>query len=230
MPLNESQAETVKAHPLFASLSEPQYQRMLRSCRIEALRPTETLFSRGQSAQSFYVLLAGQINLTVNSKAGAEKIVSIISPGESFAEAVMFMEAPLYPVSATAATASTVARFANPEFVALLRESSETALGMLANLSRRLHQRMQEIEYLTLESATYRLVRAIESRLPDEPSAAAAIDLIESRQELASRLSMTPETLSRILRSLSDSGAIVVEGRRLLVPDRRRLLQLLEDP
>jgi hypothetical protein len=39
---------------------------------------------------------------------------------------------------------------------------------------------------------------------------------------------MKPETLSRILRHLSDAGAIVVQGRVLQVPDRRRLLAVLD--
>ena len=79
---------------------------------------------------------------------------------------------------------------------------------MLGHLSQRLHMRIREIEYLTLESATHRLVRMIESRLPLDMDGPAEIQLQESRQEIASRLSMKPETLSRILRSLPDSGAI----------------------
>ena len=91
----------------------------------------------------------------------------------------------------------------------MLRESPETCLRMLGHLSQRLHMRIREIEYLTLESATHRLVRMIESRLPPDTDGPAEIQLQESRQEIASRLSMKPETLSRILRTLQDSGAIV---------------------
>jgi CRP-like cAMP-binding protein len=99
---------------------------------------------------------------------------------------------------------------------------------MLGHLSQRLHMRIREIEYLTLESATHRLVRMIEGRLPPGATGPLEINLPESRQELASRLSMKPETLSRILRHLSDSGAIVVHGRQLQVPDRSRLLAVLD--
>jgi CRP-like cAMP-binding protein len=154
--------------------------------------------------------------------------VDIIGPGMSFAEAAMFMEAPGYPVSAVAAVESTVARFPSREYLAILRESPETCLRMLGNLSQRLHMRIREIEYLTLESATHRLVRLIESRLPGDTAGPAELTLQESRQELASRLSMKPETLSRILRHLADAGAIVVHGRVLQVPDRKRLLAMLD--
>jgi CRP-like cAMP-binding protein len=110
----------------------------------------------------------------------------------------------------------------------MLRESPETCLRMLGHLSQRLHMRIREIEYLTLESATHRLVRLIEGRLPAQGQGPFEVTLQESRQEIASRLSMKPETLSRILRQLSDAGAIAVQGRVLSVPSRARLLAVLD--
>jgi hypothetical protein len=41
---------------------------------------------------------------------------------------------------------------------------------------------------------------------------------------------MKPETLSRILRHLSDAGVIEVEGRELRIPDARRLRGVLDLP
>jgi CRP-like cAMP-binding protein len=186
------------------------------------------LFDRGQPARHFYIVVEGQVNLALYSKAGEEKIVDILGPGQSFAEAVMFMAGPVYPVSAVAAGASRIARFSSGEYLSLLRESPDTCLRMLGHLSQRLHMRIREIEYLTLESATHRLVRLLESRLPIAGDGPHEIQLQESRQEIASRLSMKPETLSRILRNLADGGVIVVHGRSLQVPSRQRLAAVLD--
>ena len=220
----------IRSHHLFAGLSPPQLQRMLAASSIEEAEAGQLLFDRGQPARHFYIVVDGQVNLTLYSKGGEEKIVDILGPGQSFAEAVMFMAGAAYPVSAVAAVKSRIARFSSPEYVAIMRESPETCLRMLGHLSQRLHMRIREIEYLTLESATHRLVRMIESRIPAGTEGAAEVTLQESRQEIASRLSMKPETLSRILRTLSDAGAIAVEGRILRVPDRKRLLAILDSP
>jgi CRP-like cAMP-binding protein len=219
----------LRGHHLFAGLSPPQMQRLLTASHIDTWEAGQLLFDRGQPAQHFYIVVEGQVNLVLYSKAGEEKIVDILSPGNSFAEAVMFMAAPGYPVSAVAATQSRVARFPNREYLAILHDSPETCLRMLGHLSQRLHMRIREIEYLTLESATHRLVRLIEGRLPADGASPCVVTLQESRQELASRLSMKPETLSRILRHLSDAGAIVVHGRELQVPDRAKLLAVLDN-
>jgi len=218
----------IRSHHLFAGLAPPQLQRMLASSAIDDAEPGQVLFDRGQPARHFYVVIEGQVNLALYSASGEEKIVDILGPGQSFAEAVMFMSGPAYPVSAVAGVQSRIARFPSQEYIAILKESPETCLRMLGHLSQRLHMRIREIEYLTLESATHRLVRMLESRLPPGTDGPAEIVLQESRQELASRLSMKPETLSRILRALSDGGAIVVEGRVLRVPDRQRLLAFLD--
>lgn len=219
---------SLRGHHLFAGLSPAQMQRLFTTSHVEEYEAGHLLFDRGQPASHFFVVLDGQVNLVLYSKAGEEKIVDILGPGNSFAEAVMFMDAPSYPVSSVAAVHSTVARFPCREYIAILRESPETCLRMLGHLSQRLHMRIREIEYLTLESATHRLVRLIEGRLPAGMQGPVEVTLHESRQELASRLSMKPETLSRILRQLADAGAIVVHGRKLQVPDRHRLLAMLD--
>jgi len=220
----------IRAHHLFAGLSPPQLQRLLATAHIDAAEAGQLLFDRGQPAKHFYIVLEGQVNLVLYSKTGEEKIVDILLPGQSFAEAVMFMAGPVYPVSAVAAAPSRIARFSSSEYVAMLRESPETCLRMLGHLSQRLHMRLREIEYLTLESATHRLVRMLESKLPAGTDGPAEVLLQESRQEIASRLSMKPETLSRILRHLSDAGAIEVRGRTLVVPSRARLISILDTP
>ncbi|MGL6224810.1 MAG: Crp/Fnr family transcriptional regulator [Steroidobacteraceae bacterium] len=220
----------VRTHHLFAGLSPPQLQQVMTSAQVVDADSGELLFDRGQPARHFYVVLEGQVNLVLYSKAGEEKIVDILGAGQSFAEAVMFMSGPMYPVSAVAAGPCRIARFSSVEYVGLLRESPGTCLRMLGHLSQRLHMRIREIEYLTLDSATHRLVRMIESRVPAGSDGPHEIVLQESRQELASRLSMKPETLSRILRTLADTGVIVVQGRTLQVPSRARLAAVLDAP
>jgi CRP-like cAMP-binding protein len=228
MQASQAQLEEIRRHHLFAGLEPGQLQRVMETAGLDQLGNGQLLFSRGQPARHFFLVLEGQINLVVSSRSGDEKIVDILGPGNSFAEAVMFMEATVYPLSAIAAGRSIVARFVNQDYLAQLRASPDTCLRMLADLSRRLHMRIRDIEYLTLESALHRLVRLIESRLPPPCDGPCEITLTESRQELASRLSMKPETLSRILRQLADSGAIVVQGRLLRVPDRQVLADILD--
>jgi CRP-like cAMP-binding protein len=175
MSLNDTNALAgIRAHHLFAGLTPAQLQHVLSTAYIEEAESGQLLFDRGQPAMHFYVVLEGQVNLLLYSKTGEEKIVDILGPGQSFAEAVMFMSGPAYPVSAMAASRARIAKFSSADYLAILRESPETCLRMLGHLSQRLHMRIREIEYLTLESATHRLVRMIDGRLPVDPVAGVA--------------------------------------------------------
>jgi CRP-like cAMP-binding protein len=116
-------APVLRGHHLFAGLSPQQLQRVLSTSHIDAYESGQLLFDRGQPARHFYIVLEGQVNLVLYSKAGEEKIVDILGPGNSFAEALLFREDPVYPVSAVAAARSQVARFHNGEYVAMLRSS-----------------------------------------------------------------------------------------------------------
>lgn len=217
----------MRHHPMFAGLSDDQLDRMLADGRIESIADGQQLYARGDASSRFYLVLDGQINLSLHSADGNEKIVDIFGPGQLFAEAVVFMENPTYQLSAFAASGASVASFRNATYLGILRESPDICMRVLRHLSNRLHVRIREIEGLTLETATHRVVRLLESRLPPGEDGPVTIVLGESRQELASYLSMKPETMSRVLRTLSASGALAVRGRLVDVASRAHLRENL---
>lgn len=219
--LTAEQRAALRAHHLFAGLDEQQFASVAAAADVTELAAGQLLFQRGDPAHHFYVVASGEVKLALQSRAGDEKIVERLRPGQSFAEALMFVAMPVYPIAAVAVEPSRVIAVGSADFLAMLRASPETCLRMLADLSHRLHARIREIEELTLESATHRLVRHL---LALEPGAGGTtVTLDESRQMLASRLAIKPETLSRILRSLSDSGAIRIDGRQIEIRDPARL-------
>jgi CRP-like cAMP-binding protein len=221
--LDEDLLAALRSHFLFAGLEPEQFARVAGSAEPIELAAGQILFQRGESARQFFIVIDGEIKLALQSRAGEEKVVERLGPGHSFAEALMFVDAPRYPLAAIALEPSRVLAIGTAEFVAMLRASPDTCLRLLADLSRRLHARIREIEELTLESATHRLVRHLLALAPSGASGPLTVKLDESRQLLASRLAIKPETLSRILRSLSDAGAIRIDGRQIELRDPARL-------
>jgi CRP/FNR family transcriptional regulator, dissimilatory nitrate respiration regulator len=143
-----------------------------------------------------------------------------VTPGSTFAEALMFLRRPHYPVSATAIGAVDLVSLDAVDFHAMLAGSVGTCLFLLGDMSRRLRGLIGEIDDLSLHSATCRVAAYLARRAQREGS---AFNLGVPKQVIASRLSVQPETLSRTLRSLGDAGVIRVEGGRLEVLDRQAL-------
>lgn len=220
---------SMRRHPIFTALSRDQVRQMLRTGRVETLAAGQQLYARGDASDRFFLVLEGQVNLSLHSPDGAEKIIDMHTPGQVFAEAVAFMERPVYQMTATAATAARVQGFLNQVYIGLLQQDPGACMRVIRHLSSRLHDRIREIEGIALQSATSRLVRLLDARLPADDADQATLHLRETRQELAAYLAIKPETLSRTLRALTDSGAIVVRGRTIGVPSRARLRRYLDE-
>lgn len=205
---------------LCSRLSETQLTRVGQSAVRVRLAENESLFEQGDEAKRFYVVLTGQIKLYRMSPAGTEKIIEIVTPGHSFAEALMFLDAPNYPVSAAALQAATLISIDAREFKKILRESMDTCFLIMGDMSQRLRGLIQEIDDLTLQSATCRVAGYLRHSVQANGS---RLMLNLPKQVLASRLSVTPETFSRILRKLSDQGVIQVRRDLVEICDMARL-------
>ena len=82
---------------------------------------------------------------------------------------------------------------------------------------------IRQIENLALENATNRVARHLVDLAGADAAGQATVRLGESKQLLASRLAIKPETLSRSLKSLTDAGVIAVQGRSIDIRDLARL-------
>ncbi|MCG5513636.1 Crp/Fnr family transcriptional regulator [Ectothiorhodospira shaposhnikovii] len=209
---------------LFEPLTTAQLERIRGAAREKRCLAGEPLFSQGDAARHFFLVRQGAIKLFLLSRDGDEKVVEVIQTGQLFAEAVMFMEQRRYPVNATALADTELVIFDHDTFLSLLAEAPDLALKMLGSLSRRVHGLLSHIDELTLHNATYRLVAYLLSQ-PRDDAGEVRLDL--PKQIIASRLSMKPETLSRILARLRTQALVEVSGETLLLKDRAGLRRLL---
>ena len=82
----------ITAIPLFRGLSQKQLDELVRTFPRERHGPGEVIFTEGEEANGFYILLAGMVKVYKLSPEGKEQILHIIGPGEPFAEVALFSE------------------------------------------------------------------------------------------------------------------------------------------
>lgn len=213
---------------LFAELNEEQLQSIVTTMRVLYLEEGQSLFDIGQPATRYFYLCSGQIKLFRNSPDGAEKVIEIIRGGETFAEAVMFMKRCRYPVSAQAITPSRVLAFDSKTMMNLLRSSIDTCFRMMAKMAMRLRQHLDDIDVLTLHSATFRLVSFLLQQVPKGVVESPEIQLDTPKHIIASRLSIQPETFSRTLAKLAKQGLIDVQGQNIVLQDLAGLRHIVD--
>lgn len=213
----------LRAHALLAGLSDSQLVKVKEGVQLQRLAAGDHLFAQGQPAERFFLLRTGQIKLYRLSPTGNEKVIEIVRPGQVFAEALMFMDVPLYPVNAQALTSADIYAINNKQFISILRDSVDTCFRVMADISMRLHQLLNEIDALTLQNATLRLVNFLLGQVPGDADNTADVALPAAKNIIASRLSIQPETLSRILHNLGEKGLISVKGLNVQIHDLQGL-------
>ncbi|MBN8440337.1 MAG: Crp/Fnr family transcriptional regulator [Thauera sp.] len=212
--------------PLFNGLSQGEMARISRGVRELHVERGGILFHRGDACNGFHLILTGQIKLAFTSSEGNEKVVEILRPGQTFGEAVMFMDKP-YVVMAQALTEARLLHIGKQVFFDELAGDPFFCRKIIAGLSQRLHHLMADVENYSLRSGRDRIIGYLlreEEFVPDTGrEGRVSIRLPTSKGTIASRLNLTQEHFSRILHELTSAGLIEVEGRTIHIPDVGRL-------
>lgn len=225
MPLGVRDAARVRALPLFSGLSEGAFTFLCERMRQIEAEAGETLFLQDEPADRLMILLDGWVKLYRLSEDGAEAVVNVVAPGETFAEAAMFAQAS-FPVCAEAVTPARCLAIAADDFATAAVSDRAAVFGILGSLSLRLRQLVRQIESLQVKSAPARLAEFLLGLLPPG-SSEGGVDLPLNKGLIARRLGMRPETLSRALARLRDEGVETRDGA-LFVSDTAALRRFAE--
>ena len=209
--------------PLFQEMRAEELQRLAQGSRLRQFARGEDVFRIGQPCDEFHVAVSGQVKLFAISPAGQEKIIELVGPGSTFAEALMFMERP-YIINAQALTDTLMLSVSREAVLREIHNDPQFSMRMLAGLSRRLHGLVNDVQAYSLHSGVERVIGYLMRDLPEDGGEVAASVLLPvSKASIASRLSMTPEYFSKVLRELEDKGLIEVDKREIRIPDPARL-------
>lgn len=205
---------------LFAELGQHEFRRIVDAAHVIRLADGDRLFEYGQPARHFFRLGTGLLKLSRTSPTGREMIIEIIHPGETFAQAVMFVNPDDgYPVSAEALEPSVPLALSSDEMRDVLRESVATCFRVLASLSNRLRHQVDQIEKLALHSAVSRVADYLVEQVPRGAVMSSEVHLPAPKNVIAARLGIQPETFSRVAARLMKEHLIRVQGQNIVLLD-----------
>ena len=215
--------ESIRQHYLFSGLTEEDFDALMQTASKVTLEKGEVLFHRGDNARYFYYVDSGQLELNLVAPTGQKKVLEVLGHGRTFAEAVAFMRDHKYPVTCEALDDSVLCRIPNQAYIDLIYANPDACMRLLGDVCRHLHARVREIERLTVQNAHSRLVSYLLDHGVESNDDEATIRLELPRHVIASRLSIMPETLSRLLRTMADDGILTIEDRVIFVHSLSRL-------
>jgi CRP/FNR family transcriptional activator FtrB len=204
--------------PLFASVPDPTREKLLSAARVDRVAANETLFAAGEQARDLHILLRGMIDIACTYR-GRHSTAMLMTSGD-----VLMLGSPLYNepylVSAETLTPCRIMRIDSELVRNEARRSPELALAIARLLAGHWRIALRIILDLKCRSPSQRLA-AFLLRLHDATPPGTVAQIPIAKRQLAARVGMQPETLSRTLQVLGQNG-LRVRGRQIIVADRAK--------
>lgn len=222
-PSDDKQTIAAALETFFVDLAPDLLNQLILIARLKHYRSGEMIFEDGSPSLGFNLLTEGRVKIYKVAPDGKEQMLHLFGPGEPFGEAALFLGRG-YPASAQALSASNVVFLPREALLRLISANPEMALALLGVMAKRLARFTALLEAITLKEVPARLAAFILELARDNDQA----ELTLSKTQLASLLGTTPETISRSLGRLKNSGLISEEKPLIAIKDRPRLKLVAE--
>ncbi|HET8901156.1 MAG TPA: DUF1003 domain-containing protein [Holophagaceae bacterium] len=116
--------------PLFASLRPKERALLAEAVDHRVLAGGETLFKAGDPGQSMFIVVSGEIEISVTDHAGQKIVLSTCGRGDAFGELAMLDEGPR-SATATALEPSELLEVDRGDLLLLVKKKPEAALHLL---------------------------------------------------------------------------------------------------
>jgi CRP/FNR family transcriptional regulator len=224
--------KTLRAAPLFAGLTDTQFNLLAARLVERTFDAGEMIFQEGQPCAGMFIIHSGSVRIFKNSSSGREQVLSIEAAGASIAELPVFDGGP-YPASSQALAKSSLLFLSKQDFRALCLQHPEVSLQVLEKVGARLRQLVGIIEELSFTTVRHRLAalllrmaRSDGRKTPDGTE----IVLAATNQDIAAQIGTVRELVSRNLSRFQSEGLLSLDGRTVLIPSLDRLEQEIGEP
>ncbi len=216
--------------PLFQGLSYEQQLEVASFARPIRLSALEQAYTAGSDMSQLMVVHTGKVKIARTSAAGQEQMLRVLGPGDFIGESA-FLTGARPDHAAEALEDTELCVFRHADFGRLVEKHPSIGMRMLHGLSKRLEDLEARLASVVSGSVSSRLADYLLS-LPARPAPRGAIEvtLPLAKKDIAALLSTTPESVSRQLRKLTDSGIISQqEHGRVTITDVTALSALAMD-
>ncbi|MBI3820674.1 MAG: Crp/Fnr family transcriptional regulator [Planctomycetes bacterium] len=227
-PPSTSLESSLASTPIFGAMEPVELRLFASMARRRTLVKGEIIFSENAPADAFYIMERGRVRLYRTGHDGHAHVIHHVAPGQSFAEAAVFGMA-RFPATAEAADNSTVIVIPAAPFLKRLRERPDLYERVIISLSMWMHTLLDRVNELTAGSAAGRLAHYLVRQPATNAGSAVIIQLQIPKREIAARLSIAPETLSRILHDWEELKIIISRPKGIEVLDLARLERIADN-
>ena len=183
----------------------------------QSYRIAESIFAEDDIPKFYYQIIEGKVKLNNYNYEGREVLQTILEPGQSIGESLLFVENVTYPVNAIAITSCKIFKLRKAAFYDLLDKNPEVSLIMNRHLSQILYFKQIMGPILCTSSPMYKIKAFLDylknNHKEKEPF---AFQVPFTRQEMANLTGLSVETTIRTVKTMERDNIVRIRNRKIL--------------
>ena len=212
---------------IFRDVAAANLGPLIKQCWVMSAPRGTTIIERGARLPGVFGLAYGSVKLGLRGPDGEERVLQLVSPGQTFGEAKSLLGRPGHR-EAIALADSKLVVIPVAAIFALMDREPRFARTMALLLAERTLEMLAEVES-AMQRGAQRLAAYL-GALAESPegngNGGTVVRLPVSKTLVAARLGVKKETLSRLLRQFAAEGVIEVSRREISILDRDALTKL----
>lgn len=220
---NKMLVPCTKKVPIFGALSEEEILKVAKMAKHTRFKKGQLLLHEGEKSDRLFIVNKGQVKVSKFTIDGKEQILYILTSGEFFGELHLFNNEEVNNFSVYAISDTEICVITKDDIDIIMEANPEISIKLLKALTKRLAHTETLVQNLATKDPEVRLAHMILEfcqKFGTKKSDGILIELPITREEVASYVGVTRETISRKFSKFESLGLISQQGnKKLLVKD-----------
>jgi CRP-like cAMP-binding protein len=213
---------SLAAIPFFGGLDPDALDRLAAGMRSRRFRRGEVIFHVGDPGDALFVIVSGEVKISLPSETGDEAILATLRPGDVFGELALLDGAPR-SASASALTPTETVILPRDRFRELIATETGVRDALLASIAgelRRLTTHVEELHFLDITGRlAARLVRLAQEGGTTLADGSVRLRTNLTQADLAAMVGCTRQSVNKLLGQFTDDGLLRLERDGIVVTD-----------
>lgn len=205
--------------PIFENLNKEELVEIVNKIDHKEFSKGDVIFTEGNIANTLYFINEGKIKLYKYTKDGKEQILHILSEGDFFGE-LELIKPSKYGFNSKAIEDSKICTLTKEEMKDTMMKNPEIGIKVLETVGERLSKVENLVQNLATNDVDSRmayLIIELMEKYGENVDGNISVKLPISREDMASYIGVTRETISRKLKKLEDENLIKIIGTKTII-------------
>ncbi len=221
--------DCLKDMAVFSRLEKGEIKLICENSNVRVYEKGEIIFFEEDNSKNLYLLVNGQVKLTMLSPDGKEKVLTILQEGDLFGEISLFDHNP-HPVTAEVQKKARLLTLPFDKLENMIIDKPRLALKIIEALSKKTRLLTSQVRDLVFHDAVERMASLLIRFGKDfgrEENGGIKIDLILTHQEIANLLGVSRVTVTKTINKLIDENLITIEDKHIVIKDQDELRKIV---